>query len=382
MTDFARRLLVAGLNAMLLALACTHARAQQVVRIGVSAPLTGLNAANGKDIENGVRLAVEEANARPIRLDGHAVRVELATGDDQSDPRIGVQVAQKLVDDGVAAVIGYYNSGVALPAGPVFARAGIPVIHPAATNPAITRQGLGTVFRVIPTDAQNSGNAGKYVVKAMQAHRIAVMDDRTAFGHGAVDEFKKAVVAAGGKIAIAEYASDKTVEFSAQLTNIRAANADVLFFAGLDNQAALVTKRMRELGMRTQFVGSGGIADSIFLKIAGPAAEGAMAWEYGRPLDSLPQGRAFLQKFRKRFGSDSLSYAPFAYDATWVVIQAMKDAGSAKPANYVPAVRATQYEGATGTIAFDGNGDLRHPASTLYQVKGGRWTAVTTIAIE
>lgn len=382
MTDFARRLLVAGLNAILLTLACTHAHGQQVVRIGVSAPLTGLNAANGKDIENGVRLAVEEANAQAIRLDGQAVRFELATGDDQSDPRIGVQVAQKLVDDGVSAVIGYYNSGVALPAGPVFARVGIPVIHPAATNPAITQQGLGTVFRIIPDDAQNSGNAGRFVVKVMKAHRIAVMDDRTAFGHGAVDEFKKAVVAAGGKIVIAEYASDKAVEFSAQLTNIRAANADVLFFAGLDNQAALVTKRMRELGMRTQFVGSGGIADSIFLKIAGPAAEGAMAWEYGRPRDSLPQGRAFLQKFRKRFGSDSLSYAPFAYDATWVVILAMKSAGSAKPANYVPAVRATQYEGVTGTIAFDGDGELRNPASTLYQVKGGRWQAVTTIAAE
>ncbi|SOZ34810.1 branched-chain amino acid ABC transporter substrate-binding protein [Cupriavidus neocaledonicus] len=382
MTHFARRLLVAGLNAMLLTLACTHAQGQRAVRIGVSAPLTGLNAANGKDIENGVRLAVEEANAQPVRLDGHEVRFELATGDDQSDPRIGVQVAQKLVDDGVAAVIGYYNSGVALPAGPVFARAGIPVIHPAATNPAITQQGLGTVFRIIPTDAQNSGNAGKYVVKAMKARRIAVMDDRTAFGHGAVDEFKKAVVAAGGKIAIAEYANDKTVEFSAQLTNIRAANADVLFFAGLDTQAALVTKRMRELGMRTQLVGSGGIADSIFLKIAGPAAEGAMAWEYGRPLDSLPQGRAFMQKFRKRFGSDALSYAPFAYDATWVAILAMKDAGSAKPARYVPAVRATQYEGVTGKIVFDANGDLKHPASTLYQVKGGRWTAVTTIEVE
>lgn len=107
-----------------------------------------------------------------------------------------------------------------------------------------------------------------------------------------------------------------------------------------------------------------------------------MAWEYGRPLHSLPQGRAFLQKFRKRFGSDSLSYAPFAYDATWVAILAMKDAGSAQPARYVPAVRATQYEGVTGKIAFDANGDLKHPASTLYQVKGGRWTAVTTIAIE
>ncbi|GLC96404.1 branched chain amino acid ABC transporter substrate-binding protein [Cupriavidus sp. TA19] len=385
MTNLAGRLLVASLNVILLSFACTQSHGadrKQVVRIGVSTPLTGLNAANGKDMENGVRLAVEEANAQRIRLDGQDARFELAPADDQSDPRIGVQVAQKLVDDGVAVVVGYYNSGVALPAAPIFARAGIPVIHPAATNPAITQQGLKTVFRIIPTDAQNSGNAGKYAVTVMKARRIAVMDDRTAFGQGAVDEFRKAVAAAGGEIAIAEYTNDKSVEFSAQLTNIRAANAGLLFFAGLDNQAALITKRMRELGMRTQFVGSGGIADSIFLNIAGPAAEGAMAWEYGRPIDSLPQGKAFMQKFRKRFGSDSLSYAPFAYDAAWVAINAMKQAGSAKPAEFTPALRATQYEGVTGKIAFDANGDLKNPTSTLYQVKGGHWTPVTTIAVE
>lgn len=385
MTNLAGRLLVAGLNVILLSFACTQSHGadrKQVVRIGVSTPLTGLNAANGKDMENGVRLAIEEANAQRIRLDGQDARFELASADDQSDPRIGVQVAQKLVDDGVAVVVGYYNSGVALPAAPIFARAGIPVIHPAATNPAITQQGLKTVFRIIPTDAQNSGNAGKYAVTVMKAQRIAVMDDRTAFGQGAVDEFRKAVAAAGGEIAIAEYTNDKSVEFSAQLTNIRAANAGLLFFAGLDNQAALITKRMRELGMRTQFVGSGGIADSIFLNIAGPAAEGAMAWEYGRPIDSLPQGKAFMQKFRKRFGSDSLSYAPFAYDAAWVAINAMKQAGSAKPAEFTPALRATQYEGVTGKIAFDANGDLKNPTSTLYQVKGGHWTPVTTIAVE
>ncbi|WP_354682533.1 branched-chain amino acid ABC transporter substrate-binding protein [Cupriavidus necator] len=382
MIGFARRLLVPGLSAMLLSFACSQSYAQQVVKIGVSSPLTGINAANGKDMENGVRLAVEEANAQRIRLDGHNVRFELASVDDQSDPRIGVQVAQKLVDEGVTVVVGYYNSGVALPSAPIFARAGIPVIHPAATNPAITQQGLKTVYRIIATDTQNSGNAGKYAVNVMKAQRIAVMDDRTAFGQGAVDEFKKAVAAAGGKIAIEEYISDKAVEFSAQLTNIRGANADVLFFAGVDKQAALIAKRMRELRMRTQFVGSGGIADSIFLNLAGPAAEGAMAWEYGRPIETLPQGRAFMQKFKKRFGADNLIYAPFAYDAAWVAINAMKQANSAKPAEFLSALRATQYEGITGKIAFDANGDLKNPTSTLYQVKGGRWVPVTTIGAE
>jgi len=382
MINVPRRLLVTSLSALLLPLACTQSYGQQVVKIGVSSPLTGLNAANGKDMENGVRLAVEEANTQRIKLGGQDVSFELDSVDDQSDPRIGVQVAEKLVDDGVAVVVGYYNSGVAIPSAPIFARAGVPVVHPAATNPAITHQGLGTVFRIIATDTQNSGIAGKYAVKVMKGRRIAVMDDRTAFGQGAVDEFRKAVAAAGGKIAIAEYTNDKAVEFSAQLTNIRAANADLLFFAGLDNQAALITKRMRELGMHTQFVGSGGIANSIFVNVAGPAAEGVMAWEYGRPIETLPQGKAFMQKFKKRFGTDSLIYAPFAYDAAWVAINAMKQANSAKPGEFVSVLRATQYEGITGRIAFDANGDLKNPTSTLYQVKGGHWVPVTTIGAE
>jgi branched-chain amino acid transport system substrate-binding protein len=358
------------------------AGAQQTVRIGVSAPLTGLGAANGKDIENGVRLAVEEANAQHLNIGGQPVQFELASVDDQGDPRIGVQVAQKLVDDGVVAVVGYYNSGVALPSSPIFARAGIPLIDPAATNPAITRQGLNNVFRIIATDTQNSGNAGMYAVKVTKAKRIAVMDDRTAFGQGAVEEFKKAAQAAGGQIVAEEYTNDKAVEFNAQLTNIKSANADLLYFGGLDGQAGLIVKRMKQLGLRAQFVGSGGIADSVFIGNAGSAAEGAMAWEYGRPVDSLPEGRAFAGKFKKRFGADTLTYAPFAYDCAWLAITAMKQANSSKPAEFMQTLRTIQYNGITGHISFDKYGDLNNPTSTLYQVKAMKWQPVTTIGAE
>ncbi|MFM0195838.1 branched-chain amino acid ABC transporter substrate-binding protein [Paraburkholderia strydomiana] len=380
MLDRSRKSCVFALSAIALTLASHVCSAQQVVKIGVSAPLTGNGAANGKDIENGVRLALEEANTQRIKLGGQEVRFELDSVDDQGDPRIGVQVAQKLVDDGVVAVVGYYNSGVALPSAPIFAKAGIPLIDPAATNPAITRQGLKNVFRIIATDAQNSGNAGKYAVNVTKAQRIAVMDDRTAFGQGAADEFKKAVQGAGGKIVASEFTNDKAVEFNAQLTTIKAANADLLYFAGLNNQAALVTKRMKQLGMRAQFVGSGGIADSIFISVAGTAAEGAMAWEYGRPVESLPQGRAFAEKFKKRFGANTLTYAPFAYDCAWVAIDAMKQANSAKPDVFMPVLHATKYDGITGKIEFDEFGDLKRPTSTLYQVKNAKWVPVTTIS--
>ncbi|TAM48959.1 MAG: branched-chain amino acid ABC transporter substrate-binding protein [Paraburkholderia sp.] len=354
------------------------AYAVQVVKIGVSGPLTGGSAANGKDIENGVRMAINEANAQHLMFGNEPVQFVIDSVDDQGDPRIGVQVAQKLVDDGVAVVIGHFNSGVCLPASRVFAAAGIPLIDPAATNPEITLRGLKTVFRIIPTDAQNSGIAGKYAVAVTKAKRIAVMDDRTAFGQGEAEEFVKAVKAAGGKIVDNEYTNDKAVDFSAQLTNIKASNADLLFFGGLDDQAGLLEKRMKQLGLRAQFLGGGAVADTVFTKIAGSSAEGAMAWEYGRPLSQLPRGAEFADKYKKKFGIANLTYSPFAYDATWLAIDAMKKAASAKPDAFVPALQSANHAGITGDISFDAHGDLKNPSSTLYQVRNGNWQPVTT----
>lgn len=375
-----RTLISASVIGAIIGSAPLMASAEQVIKVGVAAPLTGGSAANGKDIENGVKLAVDEANAQGIKLGGQDVRFVVDAIDDQGDPRVGVQVAQKLVDDGVSLVVGHYNSGVTLPASKIYATAGIPMITPAATNPAITRQGLPTVFRIIPTDAQNAGNAGKYAVTVTKAKRVAILDDRTAFGQGEAEEFKKAVEAAGDTVVDHEYTNDKAVEFNAQLTNIKGSNADVLFFGGLDGQAALVAKRMKQLGMRAQFLGGGAVADSIFTQIAGSASEGAMAWEYGRPIDQLPEGRAFAEKYKKKFGTEMLTYSPFAYDATWIAINAMKQANSSKPASYSPVLKSIQYTGITGRIAFDQFGDLKNPTSTLYQVKGGKWVPVTTIS--
>lgn len=355
------------------------AYAVQIVKIGVSGPLTGSNAANGKDIENGVRMAIDEVNAGHPTIGNEPVQFVLDSVDDQGDPRVGVQVAQKLADDGVQVVIGHFNSGVCLPASRVFANAGIPLIDPAATNPAITQQGLKNVFRIIPTDAQNSGIAGKYAVSVTKAKRIAVMDDRTAFGQGEAEEFKKAVTAAGGTIVASEFTNDKAVDFGPQLTNIKAANADLLFFGGLDGQAGLIARRMRQLGMRTQFLGGGAVADTIFTQIAGNSADGALAWEYGRPLSALPLGKEFSEKYKRKFGTDNLTYSPFAYDATMLAVEAMKSANSTKPSAFMPALQRAQFNGITGKIAFDERGDLKNPASTLYKLTDGKWVTVTTV---
>lgn len=371
-----RRALALALSGLFVASAA-HAQ-DAVIKIGVAAPLTGGAAAYGKDIENGVRLAVDEANARHPLVAGKPVKYVVEPQDDQGDPRIGVQAAQQLADDNVAVVIGHFNSGTTLPASRIYAKAGIPMITPAATNPAITQNGLSSVYRVIATDTQNAGNAGNYAATVTKARRIAIIDDRTAFGQGEADEFEKAVKAAGGTIVARDFTNDKAVDFSAQLTKMKGANADLVFFGGLDTQAAMLVKRMRQLGMKAQFLAGGGVMDANFLKIAGDAADGAAVWEYGQPLATRPQGKAFEAKFKQKFGMDMLAYAPFAYDATCIAIASIEKANSAKPADLNAALKSTDFNGITGTIGFTPSGDLKNPSSTLYQVRNGAWTPVTT----
>jgi branched-chain amino acid transport system substrate-binding protein len=348
------------------------------VKVGFAAPLTGVNAGYGKDLQNGVRLAIDEANAQKIKIGDKVAHFDLVSEDDQADPRIGVQAAQKLVDGGVSVVVGHFNSGTTIPASQIYEQAGIPVIDPAATNPTITGRGFANTFMVISTDAQNAGNAGVYAVEVTKAKRIAIIDDRTAFGQGEADEFEKAVKAHGGTIVTREYTDNKSVDFSTQLTKIKSTNADLIFFGGLDTQAAGIAKRMKQLGITAQLVGGGGVEDPEFIKLAGDAAEGVMAWEYGRPLSQLPGGKDFSQKFKQRFGVDILSYAPFGYDAAWAAIKAMEAAKSSTPNVYRLALKSINFEGITGTIAFDSTGALKNASSTLYQVKGGVWVPVVT----
>ena len=348
------------------------------VKVGFAAPLTGANAGYGKDLQNGVQLALDEANAKKIQIGGKTANFVIQAEDDQADPRIGVQAAQKLVDGGVAVVVGHFNSGTTIPASQVYQTAGIPVIDPAATNPTITQRGFDNVFTVISSDAQNAGTAGTYAVTVTKAKKISIIDDRTAFGQGEADEFEKAVKAAGGTIIARQYSDNQTVDFSAQLTALKGAGTDLIFFGGLDRQAAAVAKRMKQLGINAQFVGGGGVMDTDFLKLAGDAADGAMAWEYGSPLEKLPQGKAFAEKFQKHFGVAILSYAPFGYDAAWAAINAMQKGNSIDPKVYRPVLKTISFPGITGTIAFDNNGALKNASSTMYQVKGGAWVPVVT----
>ncbi len=353
--------------------AASPAQADETILIGLAGPLTGPSARIGKDLENGAQLAIADANAQKPTLKGKPVTFKLLSEDDQSDPRTAVAVAQRLVDEGVAGVVGHWNTGTSIPAARIYHDAGIAQVAPVATGHGYTQQGFDTSFRVMGHDDDGGHYAGDYAVKVLKAKRIAVIDDRTAFGQGLADEFIKSLAAQGVQPVAREYVDDKTVDFSAVLTTVRSKNADLIFFGGVDSQAAPLARRIKQLGMNTQLMGAGGFVSQTFLTLAQKEGEGVVALEPGLPLEQMPGGKAFEQAYRDRYKTHIELHAPFAYDATRVLIAAIEQAGSADPADYLPKLRAIHYQGVTGVIAFDAQGNLQQPSFTLYRVVDGKW---------
>lgn len=349
-----------------------------VVKLGHVAPITGPQAHLGKDNENAARLAVEELNEKGLEIGGSKVRFELLAEDDAADPRQGAIVAQKLVDARVNGVIGHLNSGTTIPASKVYYDAGIPQVSGSATNPTYTRQGFNTAFRVMANDVQQGKALGEFAVK-QGVRTVAVIDDRTAYGQGLADEFRKAAEAGGLQIVANEYTTDKATDFKAILTKIKSTKADLVFFGGMDAQGGPMVKQMAELGIQAKFLGGDGVCTPQFMKLGGAASEGNFCSLPGMPLDKLAHGPAFREKFTRKFGADIQLYAPYVYDAVMVVADAMKRADSVEPAKYLPQLGKTKLDGVTALIEFDELGDLKGGAISVYAFKGGKLEYVETL---
>ena len=349
-----------------------------VVKLGHVAPMTGPQAHLGKDNENGARLAIEELNAQGLEIGGAKVSFELLAEDDQADPKQGSIVAQKLVDAKVQGVIGHLNSGTTIPASKLYSDAGIPQISGSATNPKYTQQGFKTAFRVMANDVQQGKALGEFAAK-QGAKTVAIVDDRTAYGQGLADEFRKSAEAAGIKVVATEYTNDKATDFKAILTKIKSKKPDLVFYGGMDAQGGPMAKQMKELGIKAKFLGGDGVCTPEFMKLGGEATEGNYCSLPGMPLEKLAKGPEFKDKFTKKFGAEIQLYAPYVYDAVLVMADSMKRADSVDPAKYLPEVGKTKYDGVTAVIEFDEFGDLKGGAISMYQYKGGKLEYVETL---
>ena len=366
-----------------LTLAAGASFAQEVIKIGHVAPMSGAIAHLGKDNENGARMAIDELNAKGIKIGGKAVKFELLAEDDAADPKQGTAAAQKLVDSKVSGVIGHLNSGTSIPASKIYSDAGIPQISPSATNPKFTRNGYKTTFRVVADDVHLGGTLGRYAVNNVKGKSIAVIDDRTAYGQGVAEEFEKAVKAAGGKLVGHEFTTDKASDFMSILTTIKAKKPDVVFFGGMDAVAGPMIRQMKSLGINAKFMGGDGICTAELAKLAGDAmADGqVICAEAGGVEGQQKKGmEEFTGRYKTRFNADVQVYAPYVYDAVNVMVDAMVRAKSSEPAKYLPELAKTSgYKGVTGTITFDNKGDIKNGALTLFTYKAGKRDQIAVV---
>ncbi|MDR9838502.1 branched-chain amino acid ABC transporter substrate-binding protein [Herbaspirillum huttiense] len=358
------------------------AQAQEVIKIGHVAPLTGPNAHIGKDNENGARMAVDELNAKGFEIGGKKVTFQLVPQDDASDPKQATTVAQALVDAKVKGVVGHMNSGTTIPASKIYFDAGIPQISPSATNPKYTQQGFNTAFRVVANDGQLGGVLGRYAVNELKGKNVAVIDDRTAYGQGVAEEFRKSALAAGATIVATQYTTDKATDFNAILTSVKSKKPDLVFFGGMDAVAGPMLRQMDQLGVAAKFMGGDGICTTELPSLAGAGlkdsevvcAEAGGVTEAGKkPLED------FKAAYKKKFNQDVVIYAPYTYDALMTLADAMKQAGSSDPKVYLPVLAKIKHKGVTGEIAFDSKGDILNGTLTLYTYKGGKRTLLSVV---
>jgi branched-chain amino acid transport system substrate-binding protein len=352
---------------------------EQVVKIGHVAPVSGAQAHYGKDNENGVRMAIEDLNKQNITIGGKKIKFEIQAEDDAADPKQGTAAAQKLCDAKVAGVVGHLNSGTTIPASKVYNDCGIPHVTGAATNPNLTKPGYKTTYRIIANDNALGAGLAIYAADALKLKKVAIIDDRSAYGQGVAEVFKRVALSKGMQVVDEQFTTDKATDFMAILTAIKAKAPDAIFYGGMDPQAGPMLRQMEQLGLgNVKYFGGDGICTSEIAKLAAGAKtlNNVVCAEGGASLAKMPGGTAWKAKYDAKYPGQFQVYSPYTYDATFVLVDAMKRANSVDPKVYTAKLPETNYKGVTTTIAFEPNGELKNPAITLYVYKDGKKSAL------
>jgi branched-chain amino acid transport system substrate-binding protein len=350
-----------------------------VVKIGHVGPVSGAQAHYGKDNENGARMAIEDLNAKGVTIGGKKVKLELVAEDDAADPKQGTAAAQKLCDAKVAGVAGHLNSGTTIPASAVYNQCGIPHVTPSATNPKLTQQGFKTTFRLLANDNALGAGLALHAANNPKIKKVAIIDDRTAYGQGVAEVFKKTALAQGIQIVDEQFTNDKATDFMAILTAIKSKGPDAVFYGGMDPQAGPMLRQMDQLGLSSvKFFGGDGICTAKLAELSGGAKSlgGVVCAEGGSSLEKMPGGKAWKARYDAKFPNQFQVYSPYVYDAVHVLVDAMVKAGSADPKVYLSKLAATDYQGVTTKVQFEADGELKNPAMTLYVYKDGKKVAL------
>ena len=370
-------------------------RASPVVKIGFVGPLTGDQAPVGQAMLNGARLAIEQASVQGPVLQGY--RLELMALDDQRNPTQAVTAAKKLVaDPDVMAVVGHLNSSCTMPASSVYYQAHLLQITPVSSNPQISRQGFDTLYRTCATDDLQGPAAALFSVRELGAKRVFILDDMTTYGRGLSNEYEKKVRALGAQVLGHEGVTQGDKDFTPLLTKIKASHPDLVYFAGMFPEGALLIRQRVDVGLGGSFMGGDGLFDPVLIELSTPqAAEGVYLTTIGSDIRQIPTAGAFVTAYEKRFGSIG-AYSAYAYEATNLALWAIRQAGkkdrhpfdlaqgavssAVERRQAVLAAMKTlkDYPGLFGPQNFDERGDSRIRDIGLFTVRQGKFVFVKT----
>ncbi len=351
---------------------------EPVVKIGFVAPLTGDQAPQGQDMLHGVELAVEQAQADGPILPGQ--RLELVALDDQRSPTQAVAAAKKLVaDPDVVAVVGHLNSSCTMPASAIYHAARMLNISPVSSNPQISRQGFDTFYRTCATDDLQGPAAALFAVNELGAQRIFILDDMTTYGRGLANELERKLQALGATVLGHEGITQGDKDFMPILTKVKSLNPDLIYFAGMFPEGALLIKQRAALGLGGVFMGGDGLFDQTLIDLAGPeVAEGAYLTTIGSDIHQVPTAQAFITAYTERYGPIG-SYSAYAYEATRIALWAIRQAGAKDRAAVLAAMKTLKdYPGLFGPQNFDEKGDSLVRDVGIFTVRDGRFAFVKT----
>ncbi|BCH29552.1 branched chain amino acid ABC transporter substrate-binding protein [Mesorhizobium sp. L-8-10] len=337
------------------------------IMVGVAGPITGPNAAFGAQLQKGAEQAAADINAAG-GINGEQIKVVI--GDDVSDPKQGISVANKFVADGVKFVVGHFNSGVSIPASEVYAENGIFQITPASTNPTFTERGLWNTFRTCGRDDQQGAVAGAYLAENFKDAKVAVIHDKTPYGQGLADETKKALNGAGVTEAMYEGINIGDKDFSALIAKMKEAGVSVVYYGGLHTEAGLMMRQLADQGLKATFMSGDGIVSNELASIAGDAVNGTLMTFAPDPRKN-PAAKEIVEKFRAA-GFEPEAYTLYAYAALQVIAEGAKAAGDTDPQTVAEAIKAKgPFKTAIGELGFDAKGDITRPDYVMYEWKKG-----------
>jgi branched-chain amino acid transport system substrate-binding protein len=344
-----------------LAVASAGAATAQV-KFGVGGPITGPSAATGAQMKNGVDQAAADINAAGGIL---GQKISVSYGDDVSDPKQGVSVANKFSADGVKFVIGHYNSGVTIPSSEVYQENGVLQITPASTNPTVTERKMWNIFRVCGRDDQQGQVAGEYIAKHFKGKKIAVVHDKTTYGKGLADEMKKTINKAGMKEVLYEGINTGEKDFSALVSKIKQSGADLIYWGGLYTEGGLIVRQMRDQGVKAPLMGGDGITSDEFASVGGPGVEGTLM-TYGPDPRNKPDAKKVVEEFRaKKFEPEA--YTLYSYAGVQIIKQAAEAAKSLDPKKVAEKMHSgMQFKTVLGDISYDKKGDITKLDYVMY----------------